>query len=224
MPVVSLVAVAVNKLIHLHMFEKIEILLRQLVNNFDEIPAERKVILQKLSVYVKEKMLANEEINLVYICTHNSRRSHFGQVAAAIAASYFKIKNVHCFSGGTQVTAFNTNAINALKKLGFEINTKESDSKNPLYQVAYSNTQFEKCFSKLYNDESNPKDNFAAIMTCSDAEQNCPFIAGAKIRIGTTYNDPKEADNTKEVNKVYVVRFKQITTETLYAFSLATHQ
>jgi protein-tyrosine phosphatase/arsenate reductase len=224
MPVVSLVAVAVNKLILLHMFEKIEILLRQLVNNFDEIPAERKVILQKLSVYVKEKMLANEEINLVYICTHNSRRSHFGQVAAAVAASYFKINNVHCFSGGTQVTAFNTNAINALKKLGFEINTKESDCKNPLYQVAYSNTQFEKCFSKLYDDESNPKDNFAAIMTCSDAEQNCPFIAGAKIRIGTTYNDPKEADNTKEVNKVYVERFKQITTETLYAFSLATHQ
>ena len=60
MPVVSLVAVAVNKLILLHMFEKIEILLRQLVNNFDEIPAERKVILQKLSVYVKEKILANE--------------------------------------------------------------------------------------------------------------------------------------------------------------------
>ena len=223
MPVVSLVAVAVNKLILLHMFEKIEILLRQLVNNFDEIPAERKVILQKLSVYVKEKMLANEEINLVYICTHNSRRSHFGQVAAAIAASYFKIKNVHCFSGGTQVTAFNTNAINALKKLGFEINTKVSDPKNPLYQVAYSNTQFEKCFSKLYDDESNPKDNFAAIMTCSDAEQNCPFITGAKIRIGTTYNDPKEADNTKEVNKVYVERFKQITTETLYAFSLVTN-
>jgi hypothetical protein len=129
------------------MFEKIETLLRQLVKNFDEIPAERKVILQKLSVYLKEKMLANEEINLVYICTHNSRRSHFGQVAAAIAASYFKIKNVHCFSGGTQVTAFNTNAINALEKLGFEINTKESDSKNPMYQVAYSNTQFEKCFS-----------------------------------------------------------------------------
>ena len=49
------------------MFEKIETLLRQLVNNFDEIPAERKVILQKLSVYLKEKMLANEEINLVYI-------------------------------------------------------------------------------------------------------------------------------------------------------------
>ena len=47
MLVVSLVAVAVNKLILLHMFEKIEILLRQLVNNFDEIPAERKVILQK---------------------------------------------------------------------------------------------------------------------------------------------------------------------------------
>jgi protein-tyrosine phosphatase/arsenate reductase len=205
------------------MFEKIETLLRQLVNNFDEIPAERKVILQKLSVYVKEKMLANEEINLVYICTHNSRRSHFGQVAAAIAASYFKIKNVHSFSGGTQVTAFNTNAINALKKLGFEINTKESDPKNPLYQVAYSNTQFEKCFSKLYDDESNPKDNFAAIMTCSDAEQNCPFIAGAKTRIGTTYNDPKEADNTREVNKVYVERFKQITTETLFAFSLVTN-
>lgn len=206
------------------MFEKIEILLRQLVNSFDQIPKERKVLLQKLSAYIKEKMLANEDINLVYICTHNSRRSHFGQVAATIAASYFKIKNVHCFSGGTQVTAFNTNAINALKELGFEINTKESDPKNPLYQVAYSNTQFEKCFSKLYDDESNPKDNFVAIMTCSEAEKNCPFITGAKIRIGTTYKDPKEADNTEEVINTYVERFKQITTETLYAFSLITQQ
>jgi arsenate reductase len=205
------------------MFEKIETLLRQLVNNFDEIPAERKVILQKLSAFLNEKMLADENINLVYICTHNSRRSHFGQVAAAITASYYKFNNVHCFSGGTEVTAFNTNAINALKNLGFEINTTEPDAKNPIYQVAYSNTQFEKCFSKLYDDKSNPKDNFAAIMTCSDAEQNCPFIAGAKIRIGTSYKDPKEADHTEDVNKVYIERFKQITTETLYAFSFATH-
>ena len=206
------------------MFEKIDTLLRQLVNNFDEIPAERKVILQKLSAFLKDKMLADEDINLVYICTHNSRRSHFGQVAAAIAAYYYKLNNVRCFSGGTEVTAFNINAINALKNLGFEINTKEPDAKNPLYTVAFSSTQFEKCFSKLYDHESNPKDNFAAIMTCSDAEQNCPFIEGAKIRIGTTYKDPKEADNTEEVNKVYIERFKQITTETLYAFSLATNQ
>lgn len=206
------------------MFEKIEILLSQLVNNFDEIPAERKVILRKLSVYLNNTILANEDINLVYICTHNSRRSHFGQVAAAIAASYFKINHVHCYSGGTEVTAFNTNAINALKNLGFEISTKEPNFENPLYQVAFSNTQFEKCFSKLFDHQSNPKDNFVAIMTCSEAEKNCPFITGAKIRIGTTYKDPKEADNTEEVINTYVERFKQITTETLYAFSLITQQ
>jgi protein-tyrosine phosphatase/arsenate reductase len=206
------------------MFEKIESLLHQLSNNFDEIPNERKAILNKLTQYIDKKLAANESVNLVYICTHNSRRSHFGQIAAAISASHFDISNVHCFSGGTETTAFNQNAIKALQNIGFVIQTNDASSSNPIYNVAFSDKQFEVCFSKIYNHKNNPLQNFAAIMTCSEAEKNCPFIAGADTRIGTTYKDPKEADNTAEANKVYEDRFKQITTETLYAFSLLAHK
>jgi len=201
------------------MYSQIEALLQQLEEKFDEIPIERKLMLNKLSVYINENVLLNKDINLVYICTHNSRRSHFGQIAAAISASYVGINNVHCFSGGTEATAFHQNAISALKKLGFIIQTKDATLLNPLYHVAYSDKQFEVCYSKTYDHESNPKQNFAAIMTCSDAEQNCPFIPGATIRIATTYKDPKEADGTNDPIKVYIERFMQITSEMLYVFS-----
>jgi arsenate reductase len=49
-------------------------------------------------------------------------------------------------------------------------------------------------FSKKYDDEFNPKSEFAAIMTCSQADGGCPFIAGAEKRIPITYEDP--FDNT----------------------------
>jgi protein-tyrosine phosphatase/arsenate reductase len=201
------------------MFNKIETLVNQLINRFDEIAPERKAVLNRLSNYISEKKLSGNRVNLVYICTHNSRRSHFGQIAAAVAAVYYNFDNIYTYSGGTEATAFNKNAVMALKNLGFVIESLEPSTSNPIYQVMFGQNKFTNCFSKLYDDNANPKLNFAAIMTCSEAEQNCPIIDGAEVRIGTTYKDPKEADNTAEVFKVYEDRFKQIATETLYAFS-----
>jgi len=206
------------------MFPKIDLLLKELLNNFDSISYERKLVLKKLGNYINAKIDIDEEINLVYICTHNSRRSHFGQIAAAIAADFYGIKNIKCYSGGTQITTFNHIAIRALQNLGCIINTTNIESNNPVYEVAYSASKFEICYSKLYNDTTNPKLNFVAIITCSDAEQNCPLINGADCIIGTTYKDPKEADNTPLANQTYKNRFKQIATETLYAFSLINNQ
>jgi len=196
-----------------------------LVKRFDEIPPTRKVLLEKLSAYIKDKIQKNEPLQLVYVCTHNSRRSHFGQVWAAVAASYYNIKNVKTFSGGTETTAFNINAINALKKTGFEISTNGVQTSNPIYTVRFGDkeNEFATCFSKVYNDEVNPKSNFAAIMTCSDAEQNCPFIPGVELRIGTTYNDPKEFDNTLLQDEKYLERSNQIALECLYVFSKAAN-
>lgn len=204
------------------MYSKIEALLHQIEKSFDGIPLERRQLLDRLSTYINEQIVLNASINLVYICTHNSRRSHFGQVAAAICASHVGIKDVHCYSGGTEVTAFHPNALKALENFGFVIHTKDASISNPVYHVAYSKHEFEVCFSKTYDDNSNPKQNFAAIMTCDAAEQNCPFIPGAALRIATTYKDPKEADGTEDAIKVYMDRFKQIATETLYAFSQVT--
>jgi arsenate reductase len=202
-----------------HMISSIKTYCDHLTQNFDSISNDRKTLLDKITAYIQSKQKEQKDIKLVYICTHNSRRSHFGQVWAQVAAYYYSIKNVHSFSGGTEATAFNINAINALKRIGFNIKAT-TDQKNATYQLLFD--EQEKpivCFSKVYNHPQNPQTEFAAIMTCSDAEENCPFIPGAELRIGTTYNDPKAFDNIPEQDAKYDERCQQIALETFYVFS-----
>lgn len=202
------------------MYPKIKSTCDDLSQQFQTISTERKVLLEKISAYIQLKKDANLPIQLMYVCTHNSRRSHFGQIWAAVAAAHYSVENVNTFSGGTEATAFNINAINALKGIGFDVQAKD-ETTNPVYEVSFGDELKPTiCFSKVYNDEFNPSTNFAAIMTCGDAEENCPFIPGVELRIGTTYNDPKEFDGTELQDQKYKERSLQIALETLYVFSL----
>lgn len=200
------------------MYPPIKNLCDELVNSFDTIPEQRQTLLLKISKYIQAKKDANQPIQLVYVCTHNSRRSHFGQIWAAVSASYYGVQNVKTYSGGTEATAFNINAINALKRTGFLIESSDNTN-NPVYTVQFSENESTTCFSKVYNDAVNPQEHFAAIMTCSDAEENCPFIPGVELRIGTTYDDPKAFDNTPFQEAKYEERSRQIAQETLFVFS-----
>lgn len=201
------------------MYTSIKTYCDNLIREFSSIHPERKKLLEKISHYIITKQQNNKTINLVYICTHNSRRSHFGQIWAQVAANYYHIDNVQTFSGGTEATAFNINAINAIKRIGFNIKPINIE-KNSIYHVFFDETLNPIiCFSKVYDDAKNPKQDFAAIMTCSDAEENCPFIPGVELRIGTTYDDPKAFDNTPLQDAKYDERCKQIALETLYVFS-----
>jgi len=202
------------------MYLEIKKLADILCEQFDTIGMERKKILNEFALFIQQKKDSNEPIQLMYICTHNSRRSHFGQIAAALVANYYHIDRVSSFSGGTEATTFHPNAIQALRTLGFEISTEQHEQVNPLYKVSFGEDLYTMCFSKIYNDDMNPKQHFAAIMTCSDADENCPLIPGVSLRIGTTYEDPKKSDGTALQEQTYHDRFKQILTETLYAFSL----
>ena len=56
-------------------------------------------------------------------------------------------------------------------------------------------------------------------MTCSDADENCPLIPGAEIRIPVRYEDPKIYDNTPEEEVRYDERLAQIAREMCYIFS-----
>lgn len=200
------------------MYTSIKSYCDSLVSSFDEISSERKTLLSKIGHYILEKRKKNEPVNLIYVCTHNSRRSHFGQVWAQVAADYYQISNVNTFSGGTEATAFNPNAIHALRRIGFKVETEDSTA-NPTYKVRYDESLKPcLCFSKVYNHTSNPHTNFAAIMTCSDAEENCPFIPGVELRIATTYDDPKVFDNTPLQDAKYDERCRQIALETLFVF------
>ncbi len=186
---------------------------------FDGIPDERKNQLEEIAAYVKEKTDANKNVPLTYICTHNSRRSHMSQVWAQTAAYYYQIPNVQCYSGGTEATAFNPRAVKALKKAGFNIE-KTGDEANPLYLISYSKEAKPlKCFSKRFEDDFNPQTHFAAIMTCSDADEACPFVPGAEVRFSIPYDDPKVADDTPEEETRYDEKCRQIATEMFYLFS-----
>lgn len=183
------------------------------------IPTERREQLQKLTRYVQQKQEKGEAVNLNFICTHNSRRSQLCQVWAQTAAFYFGIDRLHAFSGGTEATAFHPNAIRALEATGFRISGEEKEI-NPIYLIRYSlEAASLSCFSKLYNDPLNASAPFAAAMTCSDAEANCPFIPDAEVRFPIKYDDPKKADGTPEEEQTYMERNKQIATEMFYAFS-----
>lgn len=200
------------------MFQNIENEIQNCCQSFAQMSEERKNLLIEYAEYLQQKINQNLSIQLVYVCTHNSRRSHFGQIAALVASHYFDIKNVSTFSGGTEATDFNSNAINALKLLGFEIYTNQ-EKNNPTYKVFFSDIFFTTCFSKIYTHHANPTNQFAAIMMCSDAEQNCPVIPGAEYRVATTYEDPKKSDGTTLQNETYKKTFIQILTETLFVFS-----
>lgn len=191
-----------------------------LVKQFDRIPENRKEVLRKISKYLQEKTDQRKEIQLVYICTHNSRRSHFGQIWASVAAHFYELKHLQAFSGGTEETAFHPNAIQALRETGFQIDEPDENQINPKYRVNYGENLNLICFSKVYDHPTNPSDNFAAIMTCSEAEENCPFIPGVELRIATTYEDPKKFDGSPQQQTKYKERSEQIALETLYAFSL----
>ena len=190
-----------------------------LTSDFHKIPASRKELLDKIAHYIIAKRTNSEPVNLLYVCTHNSRRSHFGQLWAYVAASYYQVKGVTAYSGGTEVTAFNVHAIQAVERAGFDVNPINTET-NTTYHLTIDEKEAPVvCFSKLFGDPFNPQSNFAAIMTCSDAEQNCPFIPGAELRIGTPYDDPKEFDHTPQQDAQYDERCRQIALETFYVFS-----
>jgi arsenate reductase (thioredoxin) len=181
------------------------------------LSTERKVMLKILIDYIQGKLDKGNEANLNFICTHNSRRSQFTQVWAQTAADYFDLP-INCYSGGVEVTAFNTRAVASIKRSGFSISSK--GDKNPIYSVFHSgHSEPMTLFSKLFDDKFNKADQFAAIMTCSHADENCPFIPGTEKRIPIRYDDPKEYDNSPQESDKYDERSLQIASEMFYVFS-----
>ena len=199
------------------LFPEIENVINTL--NFESISDDRKIILQPLVDFIQRKANNGQEIRLNLICTHNSRRSHLSQVWAQTAAAQYGVKNVFCYSGGTEATAMFPVAAKTLAKQGFQIKTIAEGS-NPVYAIKYAENEHPVIgFSKTFDDDFNPQSEFAAILTCSSADKGCPFIAGAEKRIPITFEDPKAFDNTPQQAEKYEERSLQIATEMFYVFS-----
>ena len=188
----------------------------------DTIPEHRKKILQALVDFIKEKRKSNETVRLNFICTHNSRRSHLCQRWAQAMAHYFGVNDVFCYSGGTEVTAVFPKIVETLQHQGFEV-MKLSETENPVYAIkSHSNQTPSICFSKEYHHFFNPKNSFAAILTCNNADETCPTVTGTEKRIAITYQDPKIFDNSEIMNEKYAERSLEIAQEMWYVFSEAS--
>ncbi|WP_312177221.1 protein-tyrosine-phosphatase, partial [Chryseobacterium sp.] len=134
-------------------------------------------------------------------------------------AYHFNIKNVFCYSGGTEATAMFPKIAETLKDQGFQIQML-TENPNPVYAVKYADNEAPIiCFSKDYSNGFNPKNEFGAIMTCDNADEGCPLVIGAEARFPIKYDDPKASDSTPEQTKVYAERSLQIATEMFYVFS-----
>jgi arsenate reductase len=196
-----------------------------LENKLEEIFAlpisdERKAVLQVLIDYIKNKRKKEEPIRLNFICTHNSRRSQFSQIWAQTAADTYEIP-AQCYSGGVEVTAFNERAVASIERFGFKV-AKRGQS-NPIYFIFHTEDSHPIIgFSKVFDDEINAKNGFAAIMTCSHADENCPYIPGAEARIPVRFEDPKAFDDTEQESEKYDERSMQIASEMFYVFANAT--
>jgi protein-tyrosine-phosphatase len=185
-----------------------------------EVPTERQTLLDELAAEVRARLVAGQPVELTFICTHNSRRSHLGQIWSAVAAAYYGAKRVEVFSGGTEVTALNPRVVRSLVKSGFLV--EDPGGANPRYQVTFARSLPPLCcFSKLYDADENPKQDFIAIMTCSSAADACPVVSGAARRLALTYSDPKSSDGTAEEVSIYDARSLQIAREMFFVFARA---
>lgn len=179
-----------------------------LTASFDMIDQTHRVAGQNLVEWIAKNYKPGKPLDVVVVCTGNSRRSILGSTMGNVAAAYYGLPEIRFHSGGTAPTAFNPRTVTALKEIGVEIEPTgkeavrgEPETANPMYRVrwgtdasagkpAMETTEF----SKVYDDPANPKKDFAALMVCGEADAGCPFVRGSSLRVSLPYLDPKIYD------------------------------
>jgi arsenate reductase (thioredoxin) len=173
-----------------------------LTTSLDRIDEPHRLAGRQLLDWIAENYHAGQTLHVIVICTGNSRRSILGAAMGNIAAAYYGLPAIKFHSGGTAPTAFNARAVTALQEIGVEIEPTgreasrgEPGTANPVYRVRWGTGSFEaEEFSKRYDDLANPRQGFAALMVCGEADASCPLVKGAAVRISMPYLDPKIYD------------------------------
>ncbi len=192
----------------------------ELIGEFESIDLNRRAQLEKLSAYLSDRYRHGITPKLIVICTHNSRRSHMGQLWLAAAAEYYQLPEIGTYSGGTEATAFNQRAVKAIQKIGFSVSLEDGSVDNPVYQIAWKKDKEPyPAFSKKYDASSNPLEKFGAIMVCTEADHGCPMVQGCDFRLALPFEDPKAYDDTDLADQMYLERAKQIGKEMLFVMS-----
>lgn len=184
------------------------------------VPAERHAVLDAVVAQIRAQLAAGKTADLTFICTHNSRRSHMSQIWAQTAAYYYGLDKIRAFSGGTQATECNCRTITAMRTAGFTIEDATTNTYNPIYLVRYAeNRPPIRAYSKLYNADGNPAQNYIALMTCSAADKSCPVVEGSIARFAIHYVDPRLCDDTPTETIAYNERCREIAREMFYIMS-----
>jgi arsenate reductase (thioredoxin) len=179
-----------------------------LTASFDMIGETHRLAGQKLVDWISKNYRPGERLDVVVVCTGNSRRSILGSTMGNMAAAYYGMPEVRFHSGGTAPTAFNARTINTLKEIGVVIEATDKEAArgepqtaNPVYRVCWGtpgetgSPPMEAIeFSKRYDDPANPQKGFAALMVCGEADAGCPFVKGSALRVSMPYLDPKIYD------------------------------
>jgi hypothetical protein len=179
-----------------------------LTTSYDMIGETDRLAGQKLVDWIAKNYRPGNPLDVVVVCTGNSRRSILGATMGNIAAAYYGMPEVRFHSGGTAPTAFNARTVNTLKEIGVEVGPTgkeavrgEPNTANPVYRVRWGSPgetgepSLEATeFSKHYGDPTNPQQGFAALMVCGEADAACPFVKGAALRVSMPYLDPKIYD------------------------------
>ena len=196
----------------------------EVAKELDLVSAERRVVLREIAADISARIAAGQPATMTFICTHNSRRSHMSQIWAQTAACYYGLDEVRAYSGGTEVTACNCRTVTAMRRVGFDIQDATTGD-NPVYVVHYAEGRPPiRAYSKLYNADANPKQDFIALMTCSSADKSCPVVEGAIARHAIHYADPRLCDDTPTETTAYNERCREIAREMFYIMAKVRQQ
>lgn len=188
---------------------------RSLVTELDRIPDTRKEQLNEIGDFLVSKLQKEEVYNALFVCTHNSRRSHLSDTWFKYALMFYGVDNLKSYSGGLEATGFHPNTIAALDRAGFTTSYNSSVD-NPVVSISPAKFPVWRMQSKVYSHEVNPKNMFAAVMVCSDADQSCPLVPGAEGRFALPYQDPRYYDNTPAQDLKYDQSTREIAREMFY--------
>ncbi len=182
----------------------------------ETIGASRRANLNLLAGFLVRDLIAKGRAEVVFVCTHNSRRSIFSQAWLTAAAAHFGLP-IAAFSGGSEASHVAAGALRALEALGFApTSVAGSDPANPIWELQYlAHGPSLRVWSKRYDDRPNPAADFVAVVNCPQADEGCPTIEGARTRLAMLYVDPKLADGKPDETEVYLARAEQIGCEIL---------
>jgi hypothetical protein len=176
-----------------------------LTTTFDMIDEAHREAGARLVDWIVANYRPGRPLEATMICTANTRRSTLGAVMGNIAADFYGMPEIRFHSGGTAPTAINPRTLAALRAIGVAIEAAgteaprgEPQTPNPVYRIRWGGPGDAGAemleFSKRYADPSNPREGFAALMVCGEADASCPAVRGASVRIAMPYLDPKIYD------------------------------